>query len=418
MATAPRVLFCAFAEVPGPSAASARILQWLAAFGGPHVDAVSLKRHRAPLVDRVAGARMLRVPAAVKAPFLDQLAAYQRALQRQLEGETYDLVWCADLFSAAVAASTCGGASAIFVEITDVPSRRVQDLLGDDTAEVRRKWRDGERAAIRAATRLIVPSRAAAKQLADEVDARMLHVVTRAVDRNVFHPPSIEVEMSARRVVIFGGRESRPAADAALAIAAAVVDEAGGETRVSIAGMSASGSVDRHLTRSLARSRFEDRVSLLETIDPEAAAAVVSAANVVVVPTSAETGPEPLALPHRALEAMSCARAVVVTGHPWSFRDSGRDCENFVVAPAKNPAAVASAVVGLIDDDKARAGVAKRGLRFVAENADVAQRINEVAAIVAEATGLGLRERGASTVVASPATDLAWLRSDDLQSVE
>ena len=105
----PRVLFCAFAEVPGATAAGTRMAQWLSVFGTKEMDALSLKGRSAVHLQRFGGARMMRVPNTEGRPLPEGLATYQRALQRQMNGENYHLVWCADLESAASVAPLLKG---------------------------------------------------------------------------------------------------------------------------------------------------------------------------------------------------------------------------------------------------------------------------------------------------------------------
>ena len=119
----PHVLFCAFAEVPGPSAAGVRTAQMMGAFGsGFDVDGLCLKGPEVAHIERLGSARVMRVPVESK-PFLERLAAYRRALGRQLSGDHYDVVWCADLFSGAVAASykEAHGFSLV-VDVDGIPS--------------------------------------------------------------------------------------------------------------------------------------------------------------------------------------------------------------------------------------------------------------------------------------------------------
>src|SRR5688572_27895133 len=117
MSDGPHALFCAFAEVPGPSAAGVRTQQWLSVFGSKEVDALSLKGTKDAHIQRLGGARMMRVPNTLGRPFLERLSTYQRALQRQIAGEQYELIWCADLFSASIAAQHVARGVPLVVEI-------------------------------------------------------------------------------------------------------------------------------------------------------------------------------------------------------------------------------------------------------------------------------------------------------------
>lgn len=394
----PHVLFCAFAEVPGTCAAGTRTAQWLSVFGGKDVDALSLKGPGGAHIQRLGGARMMRVPNTLGKPFLQRISTYQRALQRQLAGDTYDLVWCADLFSAAIVAPTVKDGPPLIMEIDEVPSQRTRSLLGDDPTlqkDLTKKWREQERLAIRAAQRIILPSRNAARLLSERIDPRFLLVVPRAVDRSVFSPPSVEVALDDEHLVlVFGGREGGPLLAAAVAIAEALAATLPPPARIGIVGKPQRlepNPVDGELRALLARKDLADRVELVDAEDCPAAAAALSQADVVVVPSVAEDDAEPFALPHRALEAMSCGRAVVVTGHEASFRDFATPGEHFLVTPPRDPRAAAAAVAGLLADATRRQQLRRAAARFVERNAEITTRAQELHQAIADATGVRLR---------------------------
>jgi hypothetical protein len=197
----PKLLFCAFAEVPGPTSAGTRVNQLLGAFSDDFdVDGMTLKGPDLAHIQRLGTARLMRVPIEGKA-FLERLASYRRALQRQLSGDRYDLVYCADLFSAAVASAfreTQG--FALVVEVTDFPSESFHQRwpVDPDDNKLRAEWQQSERLALRNATHVIAQSRHAARALSQRVDARRVHLIRRAVDRSMFQPPSMEVKLDPR----------------------------------------------------------------------------------------------------------------------------------------------------------------------------------------------------------------------------
>ncbi|HEY4219930.1 MAG TPA: glycosyltransferase, partial [Myxococcota bacterium] len=390
----PHVLFCAFAEVPGASAAGTRTAQWLSVFGNKEVDALTLKGREAAHIQRLGGARIMRVPNTSGKPFLDRLSTYQRALQRQLAGENYDLIWCADLFSGAVVASTLhahreGEKTPIVVEISEVPSQSLsgKSLVGEDSAIVQKRWREQERLAIRASTKVVLPSRHAAKLVSERIDARILQVIARCVDRTVFAPPSVEISLDDEmRVLIFGGREGGPLLKAALAIAHALEKKVPPSVRIGILGMPSPADTEVHA--ALSKKGLTTRVDLVDADSPMAVSAALSLAHVVVVPSSAEEDSEPFATPHRALEAMACGRAVIITGPEAAFRDCG---DQLVTTPAKDPAAAAAAVLELLDNSDRRHALGRAAARYLERNADLSARSSEIAAIVAEAAKVRLR---------------------------
>ena len=374
-----RVLFCAFAEVPGTSAAGVRTAHWLSVLGHKEVDALCLKGKKDAHIQRYGGARMMRVPNAIDKPFLERLSTYQRALQRQLKGgESYDLVWCADLFSASAAAPLLPKGTPLVVEVAEVPSllTSARALVGDSAEEHSARWLQQEKVAIRAATRVIVPSRHAAKLLSERVDARLLWILPRCVDRSVYTPPTVEYALEEeRRVLVFGGREGRWLRGA-VSLAHALASRLPRAVRIGVLG--APGAHDAELRALLDKRDLTERVELVDADAPLAVAGALALAHVVVVPSSAEDELEPFAMPHRALEAMACGRSVVVTGPDAPFREAGTPGEHFLVAPARDPLRVADVVVGLLGDAARRSALGAAAGRHLERTADLMVRAEEV----------------------------------------
>lgn len=376
-----RVLFCAFAEVPGPSSAGTRTAQWLSVLGHKEADALCLKGKKDAHIQRYGGARMMRVPNTVDKPFLERLSTYQRALQRQLKGgDSYDLVWCADLFSASAAAPHLPRGTPLVVEIAEVPSllASARALVGDSAEEQSAKWLQQEKVAIRAATRVIAPSRHAAKLLSERVDARLMWIIPRCIDRSAFSPPTVEVAIEdERRVLVFGGREGR-LTRAAVSLAHGLASRLAANVRIGILG--APGNADAELKALLEKRGLKDRVDLVDADGPQAVTAALSLADVVVVPSCAEDEAEPFAIPHRALEAMACGRAVVITGPDGAFRETAIPGEHFQPAPARDPLRAADAVSSLLADGTRRDALARAAARHLERSADLMARADEIRA--------------------------------------
>ena len=387
----PRVLFCAFAEVPGTTSTGARLAQILGGIDkGLALDALSLKGDDLSHIERLGVARMMRVPVAGK-PFLEKLAVYQRALHRQISADAYRLVWCGDLFSAAVAAELKAKKGySLFVEAPELPSSsfaRRWPVDPDDEA-LQKKWRDAERAALKAATRVIAPSRMAAKTQAERVDPRAVLHVGRCVDPSSVTVPSIQVDMDPREtVVVFGGREGGRRAGAVVEILVALARALPADT-TRIVALGRSGSTDGDLHAGLHAAEIERRVDLVDVAAPGALGAALASARVVVVPSSAEEGIEPSAIPHRALEAMAAGKAVVVTGPETCFKDAIAHDEHAVVVPARDPAAVRDAVVALLGDPRRRDAIARCGRARVEQSFDLRGRLGEIATLIGDHLGV------------------------------
>lgn len=399
----PHLLFCAFAEVPGPSAAGTRTHQLISAFSDEfEVDALSLKGPELHHIQRVGSARMMRVPVEGK-PFTERLAAYQRALTRQLSSDSYQLVYCADIFSAqVVSAFRESQGFALLVEVSDLPSVSFAQRypVRADDKRLKGQWKEAERQAFRGATRVIAPSRHAARLLGERVDPRFLHLMPRAVDRGVFTPPSVELSLDERRtVLVVGGREGALELAATLPLLAAL-HEALPKERVRLALAGAVTEDDAAIAERLATAGLRERVELVDVDSPVRLANALSDADVVVVPTAAELGVEPFGTPYRALEAMACRRAVVVTGPEAPLADMLVPGEEALVVPAKQPAAVVAAVQRLLDSPAEREAMAQAAARRVEQQADLTTRMAGFAELITEHLGVTMRPKAPETTTA------------------
>ena len=120
----PRLLLAAFDTVPGPSAGARRLLAWLRAVEG-RFDTVVLTVKGGDLghVDRVHGARILRVPVGT-GPEAARHEAFDRAVRRQVASDTYHLVHFQDPISGrALCDMRPGHGAALVYEPAGLPSR-------------------------------------------------------------------------------------------------------------------------------------------------------------------------------------------------------------------------------------------------------------------------------------------------------
>ncbi len=94
----PRVLFCCFDVVPGPSALSRRLSEYIKGLSDRfQVVVLSVKTADNSHIQRFHGARLLRVPVG-NADLASRFQAFDRAVRRQLESEEYLLVHFFDPF--------------------------------------------------------------------------------------------------------------------------------------------------------------------------------------------------------------------------------------------------------------------------------------------------------------------------------
>jgi len=388
----PRVLVCANAEVPGASAVGVRAEQLLLAFsGGLDLDALSLKGRNLTHIQRVGAARMLRVPVtepvagdgtAARSAFNERLAAFRRALTRQLDNDAYDVIVALDLFSAASALPSLGKARLV-IEVSEYPSQRFgarYPVASKDSA-TRSEWEVNERAAMKAASLIVAPSRQAARHLSERTDPRHIRVVPRMVDTRIFLPPTVEVDLGdAHRVAFLGGREG----GVRTAILQATLKLLGARTsdaRFLLVGTPSRS--DAAITETLQKRALLGRSEFIDVASPQDIQLTLCAADVVVVIGDDDAW----ATPHRALEAMACGRAVVVAASDVACRDHITSGQNAVVVPAEAPDQIADAVAELLADAGLRSRLGKAAERQ-AIRSDLAARSPELAELLTEATGV------------------------------
>ncbi len=390
----PRVLVCAFAEIPGPTSVGVRAEQILLGFSHrAEVDSLSLKSKHLAHIQRVGEARMLRVPVpelrsgevgALGASFLERLSVYRRALARQLDNERYDLVYALDVWSAAAAVRQLGGARLV-VDAADMPSRSwdARWPINPVDANTRAEWAQAERMALKAAALIVVPSRQAARIASEAVDPRTIHVFPRVVDTRPFAPPTVEVDLEdARTVAFLGGREGG-SRTALLTSALKLLAARAAESRLLVVGSPGRGDVT--LQGALQHRALSGRTVLVDVGVPAEFQAAISTADVVVVIADGTS----VAVPHRVLEAMACGRAVVVASPESACRDAVVVGQHVVVVAPDAPERIAESVCALLDDSGLRGRLGKAAKKHAA-TLDLALRLPELAAAVRVATGVVL----------------------------
>ena len=398
-----RALVCAFAAVPGPSAVGVRAEQVLLGFSETvDVDALTLKATHLTHIQRVGKARMLRVPVpdlvsgehtAARGPFLERLSTFKRALQRQLEADSYNVVVALDLFAGGAAAevlagSNLGASTKLVIEVPDVPSLSfaARYPVDADDVDMQKRWDVAERRALKAASMVLVPSRQAARVVSERTDPRLIRVVPRMVDTRVFQPPSVEIALDDVKTVAFlGGREGGARSLAVTATVKALLQQLP-DARVLVLGT--PSRAERQLVDELARRGLMERVVPVDVSDQSELVQALAAAHVVVVPAGADG--DVYGLPHRALEAMARGRAVVVTGAEAAYKDALQNNVHARVVAVTGPGAadeIAAAVKGLVDDDAARGALARAGLRQ-AQKHDLAARLPDLGALLSEGSGV------------------------------
>jgi glycosyltransferase involved in cell wall biosynthesis len=122
----PRLLLTTFESVPGPSEASRRALAWLAAAEGRFETVVlSLKTPERSHVERLHGARVLRVPVG-SGDLASRHEAFERAVRRQVASDGFELAHFMDPFSGRALCDTrAAHGAALLYDPASLPSREL-----------------------------------------------------------------------------------------------------------------------------------------------------------------------------------------------------------------------------------------------------------------------------------------------------
>ncbi len=371
-----RILLTAFAEVPSATGIGARMAQWLSAFGGPHVDGLFLRGARSVHIERVAGARVMRV-AQDHLTASQRFPAYARALARQWRSDAYQVLWCGDAHSAAVARTLSDApfvwdlsampgpehdatlAAAAHIVVPSVYAR--ERLLGrTDAAHPSAPHVD----AARDASHLNAAGIDHVRQNAARIDAARVSVAVRAIDCGEFHPPSIELARAQVRMLVLA-----PALDAALVL---------------------------HTVASMQRRAPHVQVSVHTppaVADASAFAATLAGADIVVAITDDDD--ERLAAPYRALQAMATGRCTVLVGAAGLCSDGLVADTDLVVVPADATRVLATLLM-LCERTSLRSALGRSAARTVAERFDVRSATHTAFAV--------LERLGLARHVADPAS--------------
>ncbi len=361
------ILFCAFAEVPGPTSTAARLAQLLSIFPeeGFSVDALTVRGKGKAHIQRLGTARLMRVPVG-DGSLVEQFGKYERALGRQLRSEPYDLVVCADLLTASALPPRKKKKIPVLIECGHFLDETIERSAGvDETALAIRGGLDREREVLGMADVILAPSRLMARRISERTDPRRIELLPRAVSLRVFSGTARDGD----RVVILGARD-RQESERALALARKI-HQALPQQHIEIVG----APFDDHPQLSVLDDKSRPLSRRLVENPNELRAALKRAQVVAVMST-----PPTYALPHRALEAMAMARPTVVAVDAEGAKDLAVAGDVVVVEPG-NLDGVAAHVVRLVQSADARAALRAQVAHKV-QAADSRQRAEEFAQVL------------------------------------
>jgi glycosyltransferase involved in cell wall biosynthesis len=374
MSEAPlRVLGVAFAVVPGSSAHSPALVGLAAALHA-EMDFVTVRADALPHIERFGPAQMLRVPVGGHAEGSPR-SAFCRAIRRQIESESYDVVHVRGPVEGLVALELrASQALQVVYEMGSYP-----DEFDGPGAE--QGWAAAHLRCLEAADRVIVPSEAALRPNAVRARGDRVHVV----------PPGVDVDAYDWRA---SGSEAGPDAPTRLLyLGAFATDRDVGTLLMAVRDVARRTRI-RALLAGEPDAGRRARVRRLVTDlglggvvevrgEPPALRVphLIAAADICLAPAAAlprfeEHGdvPQPL------LEYFAGKRAVIAAGVP-AVGEVLRDGREGLLYPAGDESALAAAIDTLVGSRELREGLAAGGYARVREQLSAGARRRRLAEV-------------------------------------
>jgi len=202
------------------------------------------------------------------------------------------------------------------------------------------------------------------------LDPAKATVIRPAVDLDRFRP-SPPPAAAAARLVSVGRLQWRKGYEYAL-LALRRLQDAGHAVTYEIVGEEADGGATRHAVHDLDLTAV---VTLTPPLGREAVAERLGRADVLLLPSLSE------GIANVALEAMACARPVVVTDC-GGMTEAVTDGIEGRVVPVRDPAAMARALADLLADPERRRAMGRAGRARVEAGHDLAHQVDAFAALL------------------------------------
>ncbi|MFH0901192.1 MAG: glycosyltransferase family 4 protein [Pseudomonadota bacterium] len=300
-----RILVLSFGVVPAPNRHAVQLLHVLKALASRFtVDVLTLRAESLAFVERFQRTRMLRVPMP-DGSLSDKIAAFRRAIRRQIESTEYEVVHFRDAWGGlpVVERSRELGLRTVFE-----PSRSV--LAGArpiDVTVLADLIRD-EAICLERADLVIVPSEDARAALVGRGRIDRVAAVPPGVDIDRFDAESFE-EPEPPRIVYVG--ILAPGRGVELLLEAMRHLQGQAEARLVLAG-----PMEKRFLRQLAsltrNNGIEDKVEILGSLENEDVPHLLSRATVCVAPAAVDSTSSPAAgPPTKLLEYAACCRPFV-----------------------------------------------------------------------------------------------------------
>ena len=312
-----KVLVLSYDAVPGISAAGQHLAQLIPSLAErAEVDAMSLKLEHMVHIQKLGAARLMRIPTP-GTHSLERIAAFGRAVHRQLDGDNYDLVICSDLFAAqAVANHPASTKMPMITDLFTFPALHNLPENHADDAQVSQSLKKTIQQGLAASTRIICHNKRLRKHLLNSgLLAKKLILAPLGLDTQIFSPPKIEI----------------PADPTAACIVATVVERSAGPPSYPILFeqwsrlpqrlklvMLTSEDLRATLTQQINMTGLSQKIQVKVDTSPEELAKSLCSADVQLcwqLPQDQEESPDLQTSTLVAYNALLCNRPVVTTGY-------------------------------------------------------------------------------------------------------
>ena len=328
------------------------------------LDLVTVKTEDLSHTKRIGEARMFRVPVGM-VPIDQQRDVYMRALGRQLDAEPYAIVHALDPFAGSVAAERRDTRGFLLVyEVTALPEP-------EDEAH----WLELHERTLRAADRVLVPTRAAAAALGEQVGCP-IDVVPPAVDVGALDWWEVR-RRGAPRVLYLGGFSSTRDLDTVLEALARVI--AHRPIRALFAG-ERDREKQARLQKLASSLGLNEHVEIRGEPPAHALPALIAAADVCLAPATRRLVAGMADVPQPLLEYLACYRPVVAANVP-GLGELVREETEALLYPPGDAGALADAILEVLRDAVLRERITEGGYRRVRDELSSGARRRRLAAI-------------------------------------
>jgi glycosyltransferase involved in cell wall biosynthesis len=314
---APKVLFATFEHIPAPTGTAcwaSQVIKELAQHFD--LDGLSLKSEDLSHIERYYGARLLRVPISA-GPYLEQVKAFQRALNRQLDSEEYRLCHFSSIWEGMVLANRKRelGYKLIY-QISSLPSVdfRVSHPAHAREVETSYSLRQQEDRCFASADKLLASSPLIREHLIRRgVPAKRISLLTPAIDATPYEGSTTDAGQPGTMLYL---GSLKPWQGVSILLQALIELPRHIPARLLMVVQDDDMAV-RELKAKIQMMGLARQVEVLDPVEEEQLPKLISPATICIAPlANHEHNRTAASIPHKVLVYMAARKAVVAAGQP------------------------------------------------------------------------------------------------------